>query len=157
MLQLELEKTNAVLLQFKPDVDKVGPLATLKIATVQDADVLAFFEPTLKDFYFNKDGPRDLADGLPLRDPHAVFPHKRDEEMTGAVVKVGYGLGPMVFVDAVLDGFLLTPRDGGRVQIECQVTVRPGEEQAGKLFMLQHQTFELTVEPMELATMADAA
>lgn len=157
MLRLELEKTNGVLLSFKPDIDDAGPIGTIKITTVQEADALAFFEPTLKAFYFNKDGPRDIADGLPLRDPHAVYPHKRDETMGGCILKVGFGLGEMVFASAELDDFHLTPKAGGMVVIEFRAKIRYDEIKAGKLCMLLDKTFELSIEPVELKEMKNAA
>lgn len=161
MLELEFQNAQAHLEAFKPDTDKVEgalvPVAYLHFSSNQDADILAFFEPTLKAFYFDENGPRDLALGLPLRDQHAVFPHARDEEMCGAVLKVEYGLGTMTFVDVILDKFTLSPRDGGRVIVTMRAKVRADEAQAGKLYMLQKQEVRITLEPVDQEDLPEAA
>jgi hypothetical protein len=155
MLQLELQKATATFENFNPRVEKDGPdkvpAADLKISAPQPADVLAHFSPTLKAFYFDEKGPRDLAEGMPLRDPHAVYPHARDEEMTGATVTIDFGVGePMVFQDAKINTFRLTPMAGGSVIVSFRVQCRPDERQAGKLYLLQETGITISVEPAEL-------
>jgi hypothetical protein len=96
MLELELDKVVATLVNFNPRAEKNGkervPAADLSIRVARDADVLAYFAPTLKSMIFDHAGPRDLAEGMPLRDKHMVYPLKRDEEMTGATVTIDYGV-----------------------------------------------------------------
>lgn len=162
MLEFELEGATATLENFNPRVEKAGPekvpAADLKISCARSADVLAHFEPTLKAFLFNDKGPRDLADGLPLRDPHMVFPLARDEEMTGATVKIDFGIGePMVFADAKVNQFRLTPQEGGSVIVGFRVQCKPNELQAGKLYTMQEKGITISVEPAELPEMEDAA
>jgi hypothetical protein len=92
-------------------------------------------------------GP-DLAQTVPLRDSHMVFPHGRDEELVGAIVTVAYGVGsPMRFADARVNQFKLTPHPGGVVIIQCRVQCRPSEQQIGKLYLLQSRAVTLTIEP----------
>jgi hypothetical protein len=159
VLELEFEKTNGVLHDFDPNTEKNGePYAYLTISTAQEADVLAFFEPTLKAFYFDENATRDLALGLRLRDDHQVFPHRRTEEMGGATLTVDYGIGnPMVLMDTALNSFELTPMDGGRVVVVFRAKVRLTEEQAGKVFMLQKKAITISVEPAELPELKEAA
>jgi hypothetical protein len=163
MLQLEIEDTDAVLQKFKPDMEKLKgssvkkPVAVLTLSMTLEADALAFFEPTLKDRYFVT-GAYDLIEGLVLRDRNDVFPHDRNEQMFGARVKLGTGLGPaMEFAESSIDGFKLSPVDGGFVVLVCDVKVEPDETQAGRLYMLQEQKVVLTIEPRELPEMRHAA
>jgi hypothetical protein len=161
MLRLELTGATATLQNFNPRVEKKGiekvPATDLRISTAQPSDILAFFAPTLKAHLFNADGPRDLADGLPLRDPHMVYPLKRDEEMFGATVSIEYGVNkPLVFDDAKLKDFQLTPMEGGTVVLTFTVQCKPdAEKQIPKLYALQEQGITISVEPAELPTMQE--
>ncbi len=162
MLQLEFDKVTATFENFNPRVEKDGPdkvpAADLKVSVATDADVLAFFSPKLKQMYFNENGPHDLADGLPLQDPHAVYPHARDEEMAGAQVSIDFGVGdPMVFTDAKVNQFKLTPMAGGSVIVAFRVQCRPNELQAGKLYVLQESGITLSLTPAPLPQLKDAA
>jgi hypothetical protein len=163
MLQLEIDERDAIILQFNPGMKALKgagvrqPVTVLRMTVTLDADVLAFFEPTLKDHYFVH-GAVDLIEGLVLRDRNEVFPHERNEEMSGAKVRLGTGLGPaMEFPDADLSKFKLSPADGGMVVIVFDVEIKPDETQAGRLYMLQEQKVVLTVEPRELPEMKAAA
>lgn len=152
MLELELECAEAVLEEFEGKVDKIGPFVNLAFSVPTTADVLAFFGPTLKEFYFDRHRPHlDLDDGWPVRDGHHVFPHYRDEEMGGANFQFGYGIGsPMVFTEAVVDKFAYTPKDGSRVVLELRVRVRATEEQVGKFYVQQKKKCHIKIEPGEL-------
>src|SRR4051812_18525448 len=161
-MEFELTKATATFENFNPRVEKDGPdkvpAADLKISVAQSADVLAFFSPTLKAFYFDEKGPRDLAEGMPLRDPHAVYPHARDEELTGATVTIDFGVGqPMVFQDAKVNQFRLEPMNGGAVVVDFRVQCRPNEAQAGKLYLLQETGITISVVPPALPTIKEAA
>lgn len=160
MLDFALENKPATLEDFKPRTEKFGgskqPATDLLISCPLDADILAVFEPTLKSFLFSEDG-LDLAGGMPLRDANAVYPLERAEEMTGAEVKIGYGLGEMIFQDAKVNQFRLTPMPGGAVVVGFRVQCKPSEQQAGKLYLLQEQPITITVEPMELPVLKAAA
>jgi hypothetical protein len=111
----------ATLVNLNTRVEKAGaggkdktPACDLRISTAQSPDVLAFFEPTLKQHLFNDAGPRDLADGLPLRDPHLVYPLKRDEEMTGVRVSIDYGVSERIAIAGALSGQLRRCREERR-------------------------------------------
>ena len=161
MLRLELSKVTATLENLNLRMEKSGegkvPAADLKISAAQSADVLANFSPTLKSFLFHTDGTLDLAGGMALRDPHLQFPIGRDEEMTGATVKIGFGVGePMKFEDAKVNTFKLTPMDGGSVIVGFRVQCRPTPEQVAKLYTLQETGIELSLTPAELPAMKDA-
>lgn len=163
MLELELEKQTANLVDFDPKTKKFGggkvPYAVLAVSCTLSADVLANFSPTLKAMLFDEKGPKDLAgDTMPLRDPHMVYPLDRDEEMTGATVMIDVGIGdPMRFADVVVKDFQLTPLPGGFVVVAFKVHCEPNEAQVGKLYMMQEQPITITLEPMELPKMQDAA
>jgi hypothetical protein len=163
MLQLELTKAVATLINFNPFTEKNGkdrvPATALRITAALTADVLAFFSPTLKAFLFNDAGPRDLADGLPLRDPHLEYPLKRDEQMTGATVTVDYGVNaPLVFTEAKLKNFQLTPKEGGTVVVAFTVLCKPdAEKEIPKLYLLQGQGITISIEPCKLPEMQEAA
>lgn len=162
MLRFELDKATATLENVNLRTEKAGqdkiPAADLKITCAQPAGILAHFSPTLRSFLFDEAGPRDLADGPTVRDPHLGYPLKRDEEMTGAVVAIGYGVGaPMRFEEAKVNAFQLTPHDGGSVVLGFRVQCRPTPEQVARLYQLQETGIELSIEPAELPTMKDAA
>lgn len=162
MLDFKLTNAAATLENFNTRTEKSGPdkvpAADLKISVVQGADVLGLFSPKLKEMLFDEKGPRDLADGMPLRDPHMVYPLARDEEMTGAEVAIEFGVGKaMVFADAKVNTFRLTPMEGGSVIVGFRVQCRPDEKQAGKLYMLQEQGITISVTPAKLPEMKDAA
>lgn len=162
MLQLEFEKVPATFESFNPRVEKDGPdkipAADLKVSVNTDADVLAYFSPMLKWFYFDENGPHDLADGLPLRDNHAVYPHSRDEEMIGATVSIDFGVGtPMIFQGVKVNQFKITPMPGGSVVLAFRIQCRPSEVQAGKLYLLQETGISLTIEPVELPNIERSA
>ena len=162
MLRLELAKASATLESVNLRTEKHGPdkipAADLKVSVAQAADVLANFSPTLKNFLFHTEGTLDLAGGFALRDPHLGYPLSRDEEMTGATVKIGYGPGdPQVFADAKVNAFKLTPMDGGSVIVGFRVQCRPTPEQIAKLYTLQETGIELWLEPAELPSLPDKA
>lgn len=161
MLDFALSKATATLENFNTRTEKSGPdkvpAADLKISCVRSADILAHFSPTLKAMLFNEDGPRDLAEGMQLRDPHMVYPLARDEEMTGATVSIDYGVSkPMEFADAKVNQFRITPMEGGSVIVGFRVQCKPDEKQAGKLYMLQEQGITLTIVPAALPEMKAA-
>jgi hypothetical protein len=162
----ELSKAVATLVNLNTRVEKAGaggkdktPACDLRISTAQSPDVLAFFEPTLKQHLFNDAGPRDLADGLPLRDPHLVYPLKRDEEMTGARVSIDYGVSETIDLeDCKLKDFAITPMQGGTVIVAFTVQCKPDAfKDLPYLYQLQEQGITLSVTPAELPTMAEAA
>lgn len=162
MLNLKFDKATATLENINLRTEKIGPdklpAADLKITCAQSADVLAYFSPTLKSFLFDVNGPKDLADGISVRDPHLGYPLSRDEEMTGATVQIGFGVGaPMTFEECKVNSFRLTPMEGGSVVLGMRVQCRPTPEQVGKLYQLQETGIELTLEPMELPAMGEAA
>ncbi len=161
MLALEIQSPTATLESLNLRTEKCGPdkvpAADLKLSLATSADVLAHFHPDLKMSMFTT-GPKDLLGdtGLAVRDNHKVYPEGRDEEMTGATVKIGYGVGePMVFGEAKVNSFRLTPQDGGSVIVAFRVQCRPSPEQVAKLYTLQETGVELTIEPAELPSMDD--
>lgn len=159
MFNLELEGVSATLENFNTRTEKVGdnkvPAADLKISCPRDAGVLVYFSPTLRSMLFDEKGPKDLADGVELRDPHMVYPLQRDEELVGAEVDIDFGIGqPMKFTDCKVNGFRLTPYAGGSVIVGFRVQCRPDEKQAGKLYTLQEQGITITVRPPQQQEMA---
>lgn len=162
MLRLELDGVPATLVNLNPRVEKSGadkiPAADLQITVAQGSEILANFSPVLRHMLFDDKAPKDLAEGMPLRDPHMVYPLERDEEMVGATVTIDYGVKDvMVFADVKINKFRITPYAGGSVIVGFRVQCRPDEKQAGRLYTLQEQAITLTVEPVELNEMQDAA
>lgn len=157
LLELEITDKDATLEKVKPDVKDDAHVMVLRVSVVLDFDVLAFFDPTLKDRYF-KFGAVDLIEGWVLKDRGEVYPHSRVEEMSGATAKIGTGLGdPMVFPSANLTKFKLTPQDGGFVIVSFDLHIRADEAQAGRLCFLKEEKAKLTIEPAQLAEMKAAA
>lgn len=155
MFSLDLTEASGTLDNLNCRTEKAGnekfPAADLRLTVPQSADVLAHFSPTLKHFLFDENGPRDLADGLALRDPHMQYPLARDEEMTGAEVSIAYGVGkPLTFTDCKVNAFRITPMEGGSVVLAFRVQCRPDEKQIGKLYQLQEQAITVTIVPAEL-------
>lgn len=160
MLQLEFTKVTATLENINLRTEKNGPdkvpAADLKFSVATSADVLAHFSPTLKSFLFNEKGPRDLADGMPLRDSHLVFPLARDEEMTGADVEIEFGVvSDMGFGDVKVNQFRITPMEGGSVVLGMRVQCKPTPDQVAKLYTMQEQGVTLTLKPAELPVMKE--
>lgn len=171
MLELKLSEVTATFLHFNARTEKSGnddvPAADLKITTFLGAEVLKNFREDLKEMLFKHDtlegtlfaGDDDVAkQGLVIRDPHMVYPLERDEEMTGVTVAINFGIGEaMLFTDAKVNGFKLTPRDGGSVVVEFRVQCRPDQEQGGKLYWLQKRGITISLTPAEPPKMAEAA
>lgn len=163
MLRLALTAATATLVNFNPSTEKSGqddiPFSALRISVAMGAEVLNYFAPGLKDFLFNEHAPRDLAEGLALRDPHMVFPLKRDEEMDNVFVSIDYGVDkPIALPESKLKDFQLTPNAGGTVVVAFTVICKPdAEKHVPKLYVLQRRGITITVTPAELATMAEAA
>lgn len=161
MNEFELDKASATLENLNPRVEKDGPdkvpAADLKLSFNTDADVLAYFSPTLKSFLFEQ--ATDLAGGtLQLRDRHMVFPLVRDEEMSGATVTIDYGVeSPMVFQDAKVNQFKISAMDGGGVVVGFRVQCRPTAPQIGKLYELQERAVTLSIKAAEPPMMKEAA
>ena len=162
MLELEFSKVTATLEALNCRVERAGPdkipAADLKVSLPTDADVLAHFAPTLRDFLFAP-GPKDLLGDtvMAVRDPHMGYPLSRDEEMTGATVQIGYGVGdPIHLPDCTLNQFRLTPQDGGSVIVAFRIQCRPSPEQIARLYTLQETGIELTLEPMDVPEMKAA-
>ena len=169
MLELELNKTddagavsgvtatleNVNLRTEKSGPDKI-PAIDMKLSCAQNADVLANFSPTLKNFLFEVSV--DLAgDVMAVRDSHLGYPLSRDEEMSGAKVSIGYGPGaPMLFDDCKVNAFKLTPMEGGTVILGFRVQCRASPEQVARLYELLERGIELTIEPAELPEMKAA-
>ncbi|HSW83495.1 MAG TPA: hypothetical protein VLH12_08475 [Usitatibacter sp.] len=162
MLDLDLDKVTATLEHLNTRTEKSGPddvpAATVKVSCAQSADVLAYFSPELRGFLFDTEGPKDLAGGMSIRNPHLEYPIGLDHEMTGATVMVEYGVSkPIEFSDCTVNNFKITPMEGGTVVLGFQVHCKPDEKQIGKLYLLQKKGITLTIEPAELPAMKDAA
>lgn len=162
MFELPLTEATATLENLNARMEKAGadkiPAADLKLSVAQSADVLAHFSPELKGFLFDESGPRDLAEGMRLRQAHLDYPIGLDHEMTGATVKIEYGVGkPLEFTECKVNQFRITPMDGGSVVVGFRVQCRPDEKQIGKLYLLQEQGVTLTLTPMELPAIGEKA
>lgn len=161
MLELELSEAKAFINNFNPRAEKHGeervPAGDVSFTVTTDSDPLAHFAPDLKAFLFNANGPRDLADGEPLRFPRAA-PIHWDDEMTGATLRIYCGIGkPLEFADATLNKFVIEGREGGAVLLHFRAQLHPDERQSGRLAGLIQQEVTIDLVPAELATMREAA
>ena len=131
------------------------PAATLIFETVVDADVLALFSPTLRHFLFHKaEHSPDLADEAAeandLRYPEITNALKWTLELVGAVLTIEHGLGAksdLVLPGAKVDGFQITPAQGGMVNVRFSVGAHPDERQSGKLAFLIGTELTITLTP----------
>jgi hypothetical protein len=107
--------------------------------------VLAFFEPTLKSMIFDHAGPRDLAEGMPLRDKHMVYPHEArrgDAQRRPSSIDYGVNEPASSSSECKLEKFQLTPREGGDGRRGVQrAAAEPDRAQARAafLYLLQEQ------------------
>lgn len=74
------------------------------------------------------------------------------DEYTGCELRIGAGLNlvnPLLFVDvSVKKGFLLTPKEGGTVNVQFVARVHPEDEaEAGRLCFLSRKPITLTFTP----------
>jgi hypothetical protein len=158
-LELELDQREATIADFNPRAELNGeekrPAADIRLVIPVNSDILAHFAPTLKAHIFNENGPRDLADGPPLRYPE-IGAFSWNAEMLGAKLIIGTGLKSlMTFEDAKISKFVIDPKEGGGVLLSLRAQVHPDEKQAGKLSMLIQQTVTVSLEPAELPTMEE--
>lgn len=161
----ELTEAAATLSNLNTRTEKQGkgkptvPACDLRLSADLTPDVLAFFEPTLKAHLFNQNAVDLAGDAMQLRDPHMIYPLKRDESMKGATVLIHYGVDkPMEFEEANVKDFAITPKNGGTVRVEFTVQCKPdAHKQLPHLYILQSQAVTVTVRPPELAEMKAAA
>lgn len=163
VLQLEITEREATIVDFNPRAELNGeerrPAADIKFIVNMGSDVLAHFAPTLRAHLFNEKGPRDLADGLPLRYPElGAFAWNAD--MINATLKIETGVsgeGTLKFEEAKISKFVIDPREGGGVVLSFRAQVHPDEKQAGKLSMMVQQPATITLVPAPLVEMKEAA
>lgn len=153
MLRLEIDNKPGTLEDVNPKTRKDAggktPCVELTLSVPMDREVLASFAPDLDEWLFAPDSI-DLAGGVPLRDPNMVLPIERKEEMGGATLKLGVGVGkPITFTDVQTDSYRLTPVSGGIVIVGFRARMLYTEAQAGKLCFLLEQPVDVTLEPPE--------
>ena len=161
IIQLELTNASALLSNLNTRTEKAGPddvpAADLNIECNRDRDVLAFFSPTLRAHLFDEKGPKDLADGVQLQHPEIKGAIPIEGEMTGATVRIDFGVAkPMELTDVKIGKFKIEPKEGGTVALSFQINCKPDEKQIGKLYMLQKQSITISIEPAELPQMQAA-
>lgn len=160
MLRLEMKDRSATLDDFNPRVEMDGedeiPAADIKVTFRMQSSELEVFSKTLPTEFFNKNSLDLAGDVMVVRDPHIVYPQKRNDEMVGATFLMDFGLGkPMTFADAGVNKFELTPLDGGFADVTCRVQCRPDEMQGGRLYWMQHKHVTIGFIPPELPTMPE--
>lgn len=153
LIELEFDGVEAVLASLNTRTEKSGsddiPAADINIECVRDADVLAFFSPTLKADFFS-DQSLDLAGAVSLRHPELEGPLKLDGEMSGASVQVHTGIGDAMELEAcTVHKFKFTPFEGGMVALQFQISWQARGAQVARLYEQQKQKITLTIEPME--------
>lgn len=158
-VQYELQDAKAILANLNTRTEKHGPeqvpAADLKIDCFRPSDDLAHFGPRLKSDFFN-DKSLDLAGGPAIAHPELKGPHKLNCSMTGAEVRIEYGVkSPIILKDVKVNGFQFDPKEGGSILLSFRVQCQPDDTQIGKLYKLQGREINVTIIPAELPEVAD--
>lgn len=126
--------------------EKPEPAADLKFAlNMASSSVLPMFDPTLRGMLFCRHGQvqHDLADesaDVPdLRFPKLALPLKWDLQFDADELRIHIGTGgksDVMFPNAKVSDFQLSPQQGGTVIVTFKARVHPDEKQFGKIAML---------------------
>lgn len=171
-----LKEFSATIVDFNPRRELHGeepmPAADLKLSIKVGNDVLEHFHPKLRKslYHYDKkkeaDGEADLVDQARKESlPHLIFPKlsyplKWDDGIVGASVKLAFGVSGKSDVELVgcdLNSFVLSPMEGGTIQINMRVQCHPDQAQAGQLYMMMGTEVEVTVTYPEETAEAVAA
>jgi hypothetical protein len=147
-VNFELENQKAKLANFNARSELNGedraPAADVKLEMALTADDLAMFSPELRACLY--DGSNKL------RNPQLGGPLSWESEIVGATMIIHFGLGGKsdVIIDGcVVNGFKLTPQDGGTVIASVRVQCHPSEKEAGRLYSLVQAEVEVSLKPAQ--------
>lgn len=139
--------------------EKPEPAADLKFSlNMASADVLPMFDATLRAFLFCRHGQvqHDLADesaDIPdLKFPKLTLPLKWDLQFDAKELRVHFGTGgksDIIFPNAKVSDFQISPQQGGTVIVSFKARVHPDEKQFGKIAMLMGSDVTISLEPAD--------
>lgn len=120
------------------DPTKVQPtIAEVTFELSLPSELLAGFDPTLRNCLFHKSGAvtHDLVneqnDAPDVRFPSVLYPLKFKEQWEGAVVTIHKGLGgksDLVLDEAAISTFEITPKNGGIFILEFTSRSKPEQD-----------------------------
>ena len=165
-----LTDETCTLAHFNSRTEKHGerrqPACDLKIALTGPNTLLALLDPLLRSTLFKSPPAVDanqLFEAEPplteLRFPK-LAPVKWDLELKGRDVEIQYGIDERSAIKIAccnIDGFVVTPMEGGSVELSFRIAGHPTEADAGKLYGLQQQEITLTIhEPAQGSRVGEA-
>lgn len=161
-----IEKQTANFNSWNPRTELHGdervPAADIKVDMAVSNDILSQFDPTLKSLLYRQPHPGesdlidqagDEPDHTRLRFPKIKNSIQWDYELVGATVVIHNGLGgpksDIELAECTVDKFVFDPQDGGTVNVSMRIQCKPSEKQAGRLYELNGNSIELTIQPPE--------
>jgi len=123
-------------------------------------DVLAEFHPSLKSFLYREGDANSSQQELDLKQPGDLTvlrfpnmsPFSLSDEYKGYEATIGYGIGgpsDIVLQNCDVNSFKFTPKEGGTVEIDFYVQVRPSETDMAKLCAFLKKDADITLLPPE--------
>lgn len=169
MFSLERQKATFASWNARTELhgDERVPAADIKIDFAASNDILSEFDPALKSAFYREPHPgeEDLVDRAGdtpqlarLRFPSMKNPIKWDTKLVGATVTIHYGTGgpsDIVLAECTVDNLVFDPQDGGTVITSLRIQCKPNEGQAGKLYELNGNEIDVTIEPPEAGSLAN--
>lgn len=161
-----IEKQTANFNSWNPRTELHGderiPAADIKVDMAVSNDILSQFDPALKALLYREPHPGesdllDQAGDTPqltrLRFPKIKNSIQWDYELVGATVVIHNGLGgpksDIELAECTVDKFVFDPQDGGTVHVSMRISCKPNEKQAGRLYELNGNAIDLTIQPPE--------
>lgn len=169
MFSLERQKATFASWNARTELhgDERVPAADIKIDFAASNDILSEFDPALKSAFYREPHPgeEDLVDRAGdtpqlarLRFPSMKNPIKWDTKLVGATVTIHYGTGgpsDIVLAECTVDNLVFDLQDGGTVITSLRIQCKPNEGQAGKLYELNGNEIDVTIEPPEAGSLAN--
>jgi hypothetical protein len=147
-MQFELTKAKCRLSHFNARSEMNGedrlPAADIKLELALTDEDLVLFGPELRSSWYDKDRK--------LRNAQLAGPFSWEGEIVGATLTIHQGLGgksDLVVQGCTVNGFKLTPQEGGTVLAALRVQCHPGEKEAGKLYGLVQGDIEVSIQPAQ--------
>lgn len=149
-MALELKNQKAKLAHFNARSEMNGedhvPAADVKLELAIGAGDLAMFGPELRSSWYTNDAAQKL------RNPQLAGPFTWEGEIVGATMTIHHGLGgksDLVIQGCTVNGFKLTPQEGGTVLVAMRVQCHPNEKEAGKLYAMVQNELDVSLEPAQ--------
>jgi hypothetical protein len=149
---ISLSNQTATLEHMTPYAEKHGEDSVNGLALKLSVDVPM---ARLDDFKPGLVGALYTSGGLRFSD---LGPLKWTRELVGATVRIDaddlLGERVLVFGGATVDKFVLSPKEGGTVEIVLRVKIKPEPEQVAVIYELQHKDVLLTIDPAKASDQA---